>query len=102
MGNPITDTEEIGDRLKNVSVGDELTVLTEYGKKINQDVTNVREPIGHDREIFVGEPEGPHSVLYVDHDDIRGYDFSVHRLGTSPQDEELVDEGDIEKVWFWN
>lgn len=61
------DDKYIGDLIRNnLERGDEVCVKTETGLYMNREVTDVQSPEAHDREVLIGDPDGPHLYLVVD------------------------------------
>jgi len=101
MTEPETQPSKIASRLLHeVDVGDELTVETEYGMKINRTVTDKEtERTIHEGELFLGEADGVHLFIFVDKVD---FDGTWMIRGQELQDDGMYkSKGDIEKVWFW-
>jgi hypothetical protein len=99
MVEPIEDIQEIGERLIETEVGDELTVETNRPFRINREITFATLKESGEYEIFVGEPERTHLLLYVDEVDDEFF-IDAYTLTDDPGNP-IQDKGDVEKVWFW-
>lgn len=102
---PLEVTALIASRILGASVGDEFTVETADGTKINREVTHVNQPIGHRQELCLGDPDGVHLFIYLDVDERRQHmsnEYEVYATQfTDNFDEPMISRGEVVKLWDW-
>lgn len=90
----LTDEERIATRLLNAQADEEFTITTEK-TTVDRTVFDVRTPVGHDKEISLGDPDGAYLHVYVDDTYVWGYE---------PTDDDAsprLDQNQVTKLIDW-
>lgn len=108
MNYPRTEKNKIAQDLLDAKLGDNVTVETDRGYKLNRDITDISKDspgAPYSRELFLGDPEGPHLIVYVDElveCNKPGIEYHVYALSlTDDEGSPVRDRGDVVKFWSW-
>ena len=94
MKNPIVEENKIGSLLKNVNVGDEITIEGKDDYKFNRKVSYTDFDHPHiDAEIHIGNAATIQVIILVDK-----YDIHTVRWRYANEDR----TGVVDKLWIWN